>query len=104
MQLEATLLFLDSEGREIKAGVHTEDISPDGAYLLTNVDPGLGEQIQLHLNVTRLEKKKGQTQVLVLFGRVARLDNLPKGIYGLGIDFETHLSDQILKAEFTKDH
>ena len=89
--LEGFFFFRDKKGEGIGRKALVRDISQHGAYLISDIQPDLGCEIELL--VSRLEEESMKARLLELRGKVVRIEILSTGTYGIAVDFENSLAD-----------
>lgn len=96
LDLEGILVFLN-EGRETGGRVLVKDISRHGVCLGSDFGPPRGCRVQIFLKWPR----RGLTpeRLLVLYGKVVRLENFGDEGYRFAVDFESPLMERMLQEE-----
>ena len=92
LEVEGFFIFRDQNGEGIGSKALVKDISQHGVYLISDVRPALGGQVELLLKWPQEGSTK--ERLLELYGKVVRLENLSTETYGFAVDFDTPIVDR----------
>lgn len=85
LAISGTAKLVGTDGTEIKRKISTRNVSVGGAYLTTDADSSVGNQIVISLEDWPYV---GKEPVISFLGTIVRVERLSDGTYGIAVRFE----------------